>query len=177
MVNNQVILRKTNWSTSKDSNDMFYMMNYEDGIKDVFRGKNDRLNTTSVSWMIEADNKNIGFINLVVEKANYNFLFLDMGIIKDYRGKGYGKKFLKEVQELVEDSDLPYVLMETKKDNINANIAAREMTCFITEVEDRNVYLLQKSRLQEFIDSNQMEELAKHYDNPSKKKQLFKDYY
>ena len=177
MNNEQVILRETDWNTAKDYNDMFNMMQNEDGIKDVFRQRTDRLNTTSVSWMIQAGNKTIGFINLVVEKANYDYLFLDMGIIKDYRGKGYGKKFLQEVQNLVEHSDLPYVLMETKKNNINANIAAEDIACLITEVEDRNVYLLQKSRLQEFIDTNQMEKLAEHFDKTSHKKQLFKEYY
>lgn len=175
MINEKIILRETNWSTSKDSNDMYRMMNVEEGIKDVFLGRTDRIITASDSWMIQAGDKNIGFINLVVEKSNYNYLFLDMGIIKDYRGKGYGKRFLKEVQMIVESSDRPFVLMETKKDN-NANGVGKDIGCFITEVGDRNVYLLQKSRLQEFIDSNQMEELARHYDQENCKKAIIKQH-
>ena len=176
MNNEQIVLRQTDWSTSKDSNDMYHMMNREDGIRDVFVGRTDRIINADISWMIQAGNKNIGFINLVVEKCNYNYLFLDMGIIKEYRGKGYGKKFLTEVQQLVEANDLPFVLMETTKDNNNANGVGKGIGCFITEVGDRNIYLLQKSRLQEFIDSNQMEELAKHYGKENCKKAIIKQY-
>lgn len=172
----EVVLKETNWSTSKDSDDMYYMIDNDLGIREVFGGRFDRIIATCISWMIKDKDKNIGFINLVEEKVNHNFLFLDMGIIKEYRGKGYGKRFLKEVQELVEKSNLPFILMETRKTNDNANCVGKDIGCFLTEIEDRNIYLLQRSRLQEFIDTNQMEELAKHFTKENDKRNMLKEY-
>lgn len=172
-----ITLKQTDWNSQKDYSDLYSMMNTEDGIKEIFGDRQDRLMTTVISWLITANSNHIGFINLVEEKADHNFLFLDMGIIKAYRGKGYGKKFLEEVKQIVEkEKDFPYVLMETKQDNDNANGISKGIGCYLTSFDDRNIYLLQKSRLQEFIDTNQMEELAKHYEKKSSKKDIVKQY-
>lgn len=175
--NMDIVLKNTDWNSKKDSDSLYNMMTNEEGIRDIFFGRFDRFITASISWLIKANDENVGFINLVVEKANYNFLFLDMRIIKAYRGKGYGKKFLKEVQEIVErEKDLPYVLMETKKDNDSANGISRSVECYLTSFGDRNIYLLQKSKLQEFIDTDQMEKLAKHYEMGNNKASIIKEY-
>lgn len=171
-----IVLKQTDWDSQEDNTSLYSMMNDEEGIREIFGGRYDRLMTTSNSWLIKANDNNIGFINLVTEKANHNFLFLDMGIIKAYRGKGYGKKFLEEVQSKVEDSNLPYVLMETRCDNDSANGVSKSVGCYLTTFGDRNVYLLQKARLQEFIDTNQMEELAKHYEKENSKSAIVKQY-
>lgn len=177
MKKENIVLKETDWNSQKDYTDLYSLMNTEEGIREIFGGRDDRLMTASNSWLIKANDNNIGFINLVTEKANYNFLFLDMGIIKAYRGKGYGKKFLEEVQHITErEEDFPYVLMETKQDNDNANGISKGVGCYLTTFGDRNVYLLQKSRLQEFIDTNQMEELAKHYEMGNSKKAIVKQY-
>lgn len=172
-----IILKQTNWNSQKDYSDLYSMMNTEDGIKEIFSDRQDRLMTTAISWLITANSNHIGFINLVEEKAEHNFLFLDMGIIKEYRGKGYGKKFLEEVKQIVEkEKDFPFILMETRKANDNANCIGKDIGCFLTEIEDRNIYLLQRSRLQEFIDANQMEELAKHFTKENDKRNMIKEY-
>ena len=177
MEKENVRLEMSNWKNQKDYSDLCDMMDKEDGIKEIFGGRSDRLMATDNSWMIKANDKNVGFINLVTEKANHRFLFLDMGIIKAYRGKGYGKRFLGKVQKIVEENDyFTYVLMETKQDNDSANKISKDVGCYLTSFGDRNVYLLQKSRLQEFVDTNQMEELAKHYENGNSKRDIVKQY-
>lgn len=177
MEKENVRLEMSNWKNQKDYSDLCDMMDKEDGIKKIFGGRSDRLMATDNSWMIKANDKNVGFINLVTEKANHRFLFLDMGIIKAYRGKGYGKRFLGEVQKIVEENDyFTYVLMETKQDNDSANKISKDVGCYLTSFDDRNVYLLQRSRLQEFVDTNKMEELAKHYENGNSKRDIVKQY-
>lgn len=176
MKKENIVLKKTDWNSQEDYTDLYSLMNTEEGIREIFGGRDDRLMTASNSWLIKANDNNIGFINLVTEKANHKFLFLDMGIVKAYRGKGYGKKFLEEVQSEVENSNLTYVLMETRQDNDSANGVSKSVGCYLTTFGDRNVYLLQKSRLQEFIDTNQMEELAKHYEMENSKSAIVKQY-
>lgn len=177
MKKENIVLKKTDWNSQEDNTSLYSMMNTEEGIREIFGGRNDRLMTAKNSWLIKANDNNIGFINLVTEKANSNFLFLDMGIIKAYRGKGYGKKFLEEVQHITEkEEDFTYVLMETRCNNDSANGISKSVGCYLTTLGDRNVYLLQKSRLQEFIDTNQMEELAKHYEMENSKKAIVKQY-
>ena len=52
------------------------------------------------------------------------------GISKNYRGKGYGKKFLEEIQHITErEEDFPYVLMETRcNQNYRPNDLSRKWT-------------------------------------------------
>ncbi len=177
MEKENVRLEVSNFGNEKDYFDLCNMMDKEDGIKEIFGGRRDRLMAADCSWMIKANDKNVGFINLVTEKVNHRFLFLDMGIIKAYRGKGYGKRFLGEVQKKLEESNYPeYVLMETKQDNNSANKISKDVGCYLTSFDDRNVYLLQRSRLQEFVDTNKMEELAKHYENGNSKRDIVKQY-
>lgn len=175
MKKENIVLKKTDWNSQEDNTSLYSMMNTEEGIREIFGGRDDRIMTAKSSWLIKANDNNIGFINLVTEKANSNFLFLDMGIIKAYRGKGYGKKFLEEVQHITErKEDYTYVLMETRCNNDSANGISKSVGFYLTTFDDRNVYLLQKSRLQEFIDTNQMEELAKHYEMENSKKAIVK---
>ena len=176
MKKENIVLKETDWNSQEDNTSLCSLMNTEEGIREIFGGRYDRLMTAKNSWLIKANDNNIGFINLVTEKANHKFLFLDMGIVKAYRGKGYGKKFLEEVQSEVENSNLTYVLMETRQDNDSANGVSKSVGCYLTTFGDRNVYLLQKSRLQEFIDTNQMEELAKHYEMENSKSAIVKQY-
>ena len=177
MEKENVRLEKNDLNSSQYYNNLYEIMDKEEGIKEIFGGRYDRAISSKMSWMIKANDKNVGFINLVTEKVNHRFLFLDMGIIKAYRGKEYGKRFLGEVQKKVEESNYPeYVLMETKQDNNSANKISKDVGCYLTSFDDRNVYLLQRSRLQEFVDTNQMEELAKHYENGNSKRDIVKQY-
>lgn len=171
MKNFEFHLKQTDWN-SQDYNDMINMMNYHEGIKDVFYGRQDRILTTTVSWMIQVNGQNIGFVNLVQEKADDDFLFLDMGIIEKYRGRGIGTEALKRVEQMLNENDFTYVIMETRKDNYGANQSAINVGNYLLDVNDRNVYLLQKTKYQEFIDNNMLEELIKHFKAPSKRKVL-----
>ena len=82
----------------------------------------------------------------------------------------------KSAAVVEKEEDFPYVLMETRCNNDSANGVSKSVGCYLTTFGDRNVYLLQKSRLQEFIDTNQMEELAKHYEIENSKKAIVKQY-
>ena len=75
MKKENIVLKETDWNSQKDYTDLYSLMNTEEGIREIFGGRNDRLMTASNSWLIKANDNNIGFINLVTEKANYNFLF------------------------------------------------------------------------------------------------------
>lgn len=149
------------------------LMNNADGIKEVFRGRTDRLITSPYSFLIQHEDEVIGFLNLVIEKNNENFLFLDAGIIKEYRSKGIGKLVLCEIKELLEENDIDtYVLIETEQKNIGANKSANEVGCYLMEIRDRNIYLLQKERIEEFVDNDYFEKLTDHYDKPNKKNMM-----
>lgn len=173
---NLIELKLNDWAD--DYNILYNMMNNEDGIKEIFASRLDRINAARISWFIKMDGKYVGFISLVCEKANYDYLFLDIGVIKEYRKCGIGKQALEEVKKKVEEMCLSeYVLIETKKSNYGANKAAEDIGCYLTEFGDRNVYLLQKERCQEFIDENHMEKLADHYSEGNDKRSLLKDFY
>lgn len=173
---NLIELKTNDWV--EDYNVLSNMMNNEDGIKEIFANRLDRIQTADSSWLIKMNGKYVGFVNLVCEKLNHDYLFLDMGVIKAYRGKGIGKQALEEVKRIIEEENFSeYVLMETRKSNIGANKAAEEIGCYLAEFGDRNVYLLQKERCQEFIDCDHMEKLAYHYSEGNDKKSLIKDSY
>lgn len=103
----------------KEYMDLLNIYNDED-IKDTFNGfRTDRLVASEYIFMIDLNKKNIGFILLVFE--NKNNLSIDMGILKEYRNKGYGKEAMKQLKDIINTSVDKNVYAEVKKDNINAN--------------------------------------------------------
>ena len=57
-------------------------------------------------------------------------------------------------------------------DNIGANKTAKEACIQIATIDDRNIYLVQKDRIEEFIDKGYMEKLAKHFEKDTDKKMI-----
>ena len=152
-------------NNQKDLNTIMHMMFNEPGIKDIFSGKKTRLLFSPLTYIIEVDSKDIGFFNLVDEQVEGIF-FVDLGIIKEYRGKGIAKEVLSTIPSIKCSN---FIVSEVKKDNIPANKVSSQIGVMVTETEDRNFYLMQKERLEEFIDSNGLEKLSKKFQT---KKQL-----
>ena len=138
-----------------------------------FADKMSRLYTSAYTALIKVDNKVVGMANLVTEKMDYNFLFLDMVIKPNYRGNGYAKQALEKISKF---NTKAMIIAETKKDNIRANKAIEEIGILVTEIEDRNIYLVQKGRYVEFLENGYMTLLGKHFEKPSNKKLLLQEY-
>ena len=143
------------------------IMEKEDGIKEIFANRLDRLAASPYSCIILFNKQVAGFANLVKEKNNDDFLFVDMGIIASFRGKSICNDVLKyfgdiEIKE--------FIIGETKIDNIPANKVASNVGCFIFAEEDRNFYLIQKNRYCEFIKYGYLDKLKQHIEKPNVKK-------
>lgn len=138
------------------------LINLDKKIKSVFGGREDRLYTAHTLSMIYDKDKLIGFANLIREKQNQNFLFLDVGIIEEYRGKHVAAQILEELKEIPK-----YIIVETKEDNLLANKSLENRTAFMFKYNDRNIYLLQKDRYNEFIENGYYDQLIEHYNTPN----------
>ncbi|MDD3453010.1 MAG: hypothetical protein PHN42_01865 [Bacilli bacterium] len=136
-----------------------YMMGHEDGIKEVFYYKRDRLTCSKAAILICDNDNDIGFLN-VVDQGLKNLLFIDQGIIEKYRGKGYGSKAL----QILADSNIfkEYLICETMDNNILANYCVSKIGKFLFSYDDRNFYLLQSEKYNEFINSEEFNKLEKH---------------
>ena len=161
-LNNMIRLVAAN--NDLDASKIIRMMNEEETIKDVFKGKTERVVGADISCLIKNDNEDIGFVNLVKEKYDQDFYFLDMGIIKKYQGQGIGKKVFeillneKTIKNLKE-----FIIGETKKTNEKAIGAVENIGGIkVLETEDRVYYLLQKERIEEFIEKDGMQKLGEH---------------
>lgn len=101
------------------------LINSDEMIKSVFGGREDRLYTAQMLSTIYDKDMLIGFANLIKEKQNPNFLFLDVGIIKEYRGKHVASQILEELKEIPK-----YIIVETREDNLLANKSLENTTVF-----------------------------------------------
>lgn len=135
-----------------------YMMAHEPGIKEIFYNKRERLFCSALACLIKEDHNEIGFLNLVNENIS-NILFLDQGILRKYRGIGYGQESIKK---LLLCSFNEYIIGETKKTNILANASAQKISKLVYETNDNNYYLFQKERNNEFLDSKEFYEMKKN---------------
>ena len=133
-----------------------HMMAHENGIKEIFYDKKDRLVCSQAAILISVDNNDVGFLN-VVNQGLENILFIDQGIIEKYRGKGYGREALQKLldSKLFEE----YLICETKDNNTLANSSIQKIGKFIFSYDDRNFYLLQKEKYDDFINSEELIQL------------------
>lgn len=136
------------------------LINSDEAINKVFAEREDRLYSAILSLIYDKD-KLIGFANLVKEKQNPHFPFLDVGIIEEYRGRHVASQILEDLKGIEK-----YIIVETKQSNFLGNKSLENRTRKLFEVGDRNVYLLQKSRYDEFVESGYLDLLKKHYDAP-----------
>lgn len=140
-------------------------------ISEVFRNRIDRLASSRFSFMIRKNNKDIGFANLVIEKGNQYFYFLDIGLKEEYRNKGVGTEVLEKLHDMEFDR---FVLLEVRNDNEAANISIGKVGVKIFTIGNINYYLLQQERVIEFIDGDYLEKLADHVSIKSKKNLIYK---
>ena len=142
------------------------MINQYDSLRSEFGDKIDRLACSEYSFLIKKNEDTVGFANLVYEKEDYRFLFLDIGIKDEYQGKGIAK----EVQKQIEKFEVPqYIIIETSINNHKA-INSLKSRIRIKVIEDRVFYLLQRKRYEEFIVFNGVDNLIDHYNKLDEKK-------
>lgn len=146
------------------------MMYEEPGIREVFNGRGDRLATSHKVYIIMNDNQEVGFANLVVEKQNYNFYFLDMGIKENYRGNGIATEVLQTLKNI----NCKPIIIETRENNTLANCSAERIGCMLMSKDNKNYYLLQKERYNEFIDNGYLDKLTEHLNEDKDKRFLYK---
>lgn len=157
-----IVLRE---ATSNDDyifiRNLFYS---EPGIREIFSGKESRLICVFHNFIIELDNKPIGFINTVNEHLD-KFLFVDMGIMENYCGKGYGKRALLELRKFYL-SKFPnyryYLIGETRCSNDPANVAALKTGMFLLKNNDLNYYLINEDRYDDLKDSGYYDSFIDH---------------
>lgn len=152
-----------------------YMVN-EPGIKEIFATKVSRLASSDISALIEVDGNCVGFVNLLKEYTK-NMMFVDIGILEQYRGNGYAKSAL----EYIKDLDIKeYIMLETKSSNEAASMLASDVGCLVYQYNDRNFYLLHEELKDEFLSSDDYDNLKDHcenYGNRTHKKSIFENCY
>ena len=96
--------------------DIMYLIKNDPAISKVFKGREDRLLTARMLSTLYDGDKLIGFANLVKEKQNPRFLFLDVGIIEEYRGRHVASKILEDLKGIEK-----YIIVETQQSNFLGN--------------------------------------------------------
>ena len=135
------------------------IMKTDKDLRKIFYNKQDRLLYSAIYCLIKNDEIDIGFINMVKERID-NIYFLDQGIMEKYRNKGYGRKSIELFMKSVDFDE--YLIGETKKDNFLSNLSARKISELIYETNDRNFYLFQPERKEEFIYSEDYVKFKKY---------------
>ena len=149
------------------------MMNEEPSISKIFKNRFDRLATSLVSCLIiNEEDEIIGFFNLVEEKHNQDFYFLDMGIKTEYQGKGYAKEINERIVNLkgIDRS----IIVETQTSNIKAikSLSNGKTAIKLFEQNDSAYFLLDKNQIDEFIKKDGMQKLAEHIKKDKEKEHV-----
>lgn len=118
----------------------------------VFAGKRDRLNFAYLSFLIKYNGLDVGFVYIIDENRYSDGLFIDMAIIKEYRGLGIGKQALEQIINKVKTEQ--FLIGEVKKDNDASNRLSNDIGIKILE-DKYNYYLFPKSRYEEFMKFNE----------------------
>ena len=129
-------------------------------INDLFGDRWDRMYSGVFTYLITCDNKDVGFINVLFERDDNEFLVVDMGIKKRYRNKGIGTKAM----QLLKEKNIPkFIIAETEKTNISGISSLDNIGIQIAESPEQAYYLIQKERIEEFIDNDYLEKLNVHF--------------
>lgn len=137
---------------------IYNMMGHEEGIKEIFYNKQNRLYASNPMCLILVNGEIAGFINLVQEEID-NVKFIDMAISNEYRGKGIGTV---AIQCLNLNYHRPYIIGETLRDNVAGNRIGHKLGKFVYVGNKSNYYLFQPNRLNYFVGSNEFKELVNH---------------
>lgn len=132
-------------------NEIYGIMNKLNEEGNVFAGKRDRLDFAPWSFLIKYNGEGVGFIYVTKEHRYQAGLFIDMAIIKEYRGLGIGKQALEQLLDEVKTQK--FLIGEIKKNNEVSNKLGNDIGIKILEGE-YNYYLFPKDRYEEFMEFN-----------------------
>lgn len=135
----------------------------------VFSGREDRLATSLLALLIVYDNEPVGFFYATCESRYPEGLFIDMGILEEYRGLGIGREVLDEIMRL--DLGERFLIGETKKSNFASNTVGNALGAKIGSYRNKVYYLFPKEKLNEFKIHNsdhRFEEAISHTTQSSK---------
>lgn len=139
-VNNNVVLRKAD---NKDAREITYQNSIYFDIE--FKEEDIKMPEAEekcglISYMAEVDNKIIGKVNLEVSTAIGGIFGL--GVIPDYRGKGYGREILiRAIEELKLRNSKEIMLQVAAK---NANALNLYKSCGFMETSTMDYYKMSK---------------------------------
>ena len=129
-------------------------------ISNLFGDRWDRMYSGIYTYLITYNGKDVGFINILFERNDNSFLVIDMGIKKRYRNKGIGTKAM----QLIKEKDInTFIIAETEKDNISGIKSLDKVGLKVAESEEQAYYLVQKERIEEFINNDYLEKLSRHF--------------
>lgn len=97
------------------------IINQDEDLQNTFaqdRGIRSRLANSCYTAVIEHDNKEIGFV-MIVNNPRTDKNEVDMGILKEHRGKGYGTEALGILKDIIIANELE-VEIQTKRKNVAA---------------------------------------------------------
>jgi len=109
-------LERINLYDQDELNGIISLIYSDEELKDTFGGNNNtrrRLINATYAAYIKKVNEKIGFVVLVDNRGKYE---VDMGILKNYRGKGYGTEALGLLKELIVKNNLD---VEVQVSNVN----------------------------------------------------------
>lgn len=112
----------------------------DEDLKDTFAEEKKfrpRLLYAGYVALIQKEEKDIGFV-IVVNNTKTNKNEVDIGILKEYRGKGYGKEALRILKDIIILNNIE-VEIQTKQKNIAA-INSITKNGFILVREDKEHY-------------------------------------
>ena len=115
---NNIKLRKLDF---KEETKIIDVINQDDDLINTFsgdRGIRSRLANSCYSALIEKDGKSIGFV-MIVNNHRTDINEIDMGVLKEHRGKGYGTEALGILKDIIVANGLE-VEVQTKRKNIAA---------------------------------------------------------
>ena len=163
-------IRFKNALEDEDVNTIYDIIYSDEKIKSIFKNRNDRIEGAEVLRLILNGTEPIGFYALVTEKGNYDFYFLDVGIIKEYRGRGISRLVQEDILKFKTDK---FIIAETKVNNKNAmNSLIYGYGKELFELNDRAYFLLPQEKTEEFIEQDGMEKLTRHIERPSEKRMM-----
>ena len=109
---------KLTYINKKEEFEILSNLYLNEDINKYFGGyRIDRILASEFSFLIYLKSVPIGFILLVREKNNMNFLAVDMALLKEYRFKGYGSKALYLFKKLYLKQISSSLIIETNQNN------------------------------------------------------------
>lgn len=96
------------------------MIRKDEGLQETFSGSRNtltRIANSAYTALIKKGKTNVGFIMLVENGRTHKFE-IDMGILSQYRGKGYGSQALAQLKNIILNNPEPLdIEIQTKQVN------------------------------------------------------------